>query len=143
MAGLGQQLLLLAAQDTHPYHFVAAQRHLAAASGTTPNVAVVANVSDAIGKFCLEANVARGIQIGAHLTLLLPDCVFEDSDLVLFAPAKQKKNNEKWQITVQCTVNCCLNGTCRALYRKFININPAALAIELCQHKTCVLADFA
>lgn len=97
LTSLGKQFLLFPAQNAHPYHFVAAQRHFATASGATPDAAVMANVTDAISKFCLQADVARGVHIVTDLSLLLPNGVLKNGDLVLFAPVKN--HNEKHNVT--------------------------------------------
>lgn len=70
-------------------HLVAAQRHLAAAPGAAANVAVVANVANAVGELGLKAYVTGGIQLDASLLLLLgalSDLHFQRDHLVLLAP---------------------------------------------------------
>lgn len=70
-------------------YLIVSQRNFAPAFGTTADVAIVADVSDAIRKLCFEANVTSCVQFHARLLLLfrlLPDRVDQGRHLVLLPP---------------------------------------------------------
>lgn len=106
LSGLDEQFLLLAAEDADPDDLGRAQGHLAAAAGAAPDVAVVADVADAVRELGLQADLARGHKLLAtHLAQLgaaLPDGVFEELHLVLLAPAPNKHRETEDRLHSPC-----------------------------------------
>lgn len=97
LAGLDEQLLLLAAEDADPNDLGGAQRHLAPAARAAADAAVVADVPDAVGELGLEADLAGGLQLGAQLALLgapLADGRLQQLHFVLLLPAVREGEGE-------------------------------------------------
>ena len=70
-------------------HLVGPECHLPAASGAAPDVAVVADVADAVGKLGLEADLAGGVQFDSGLPLhfrFLPDLLLQIEHFLLLHP---------------------------------------------------------
>lgn len=74
-------------------YLVVAQRDFASTFGTATNVAIIADVSDAIRKLCFEANMTGRFQLDACLFLLLRLLSYrvdKRCHLVLFPPVQRK-----------------------------------------------------
>lgn len=76
-----------------PTYFITSECNFAPASGATSNITIMTNVADAVRKLCLQANMARGVQLDARLLLLfaaLPDRVFKHRDFILLTPVSER-----------------------------------------------------